>query len=105
MLNFTETNRYCYRVEERPLGMRIEIPKSDGTFTETFVAYLIVEGGTERYIDNQGNRYPDTCQILLDQYFMDALFAASFAYKLHVKAGCSSPLCDWPRVAKTIKLD
>ena len=85
----------CYRAEPRTLvpGIKLEV----GTPSERRQAevFIVVEGGTERYVAKSGTVYPSATLIPPHEYFLTEKHADAAAWVKHKLAFCQYPACAW----------
>ncbi len=85
----------CYRVESRTVVPGVPKLNDQGEVIFQKEGYLVIEGTTEQYISNGGERFLRTRDIPPTEFFHDEDRANAFACALHKRVGCTSPDCGW----------
>ena len=93
------TERKCYRVEERTVipGVLVLVPTRQGTLMPSRCTrlYVVVEGITERYFACSGEIFLLTSDMQPSDFFQTLEEAEAFARRKHVSSGCTNPACGW----------
>ncbi len=86
---------YCYRVEQRTVVPGVIVGTLTGHITEKRQLYVVIEGGTERYIGNKMQRFTDFWLMRRSDFYLTRDSAELAACVQHNVSLCTSLDCGW----------